>query len=427
LAIALTTLALAWAGCSSGSSGKNDPDGGGGHGGKTTGTAGSAGAVAGSGGTASSAGAGGGGTAGAQAGAGGTDARAGAGGGDPDGGGDTPQDVPSAGDAPGDAHDGAAGSAEDAPLEATSEAGGDAPSDGAVPAAIVVDLPSFSVAATSESTRCIVLDLGNAGPIHVGEIKATLGAVVYELRIGALATGAAQATFTPCTPFADTSDANVKPIFFARNRSEALSFPVGVGYTLAAHQLLRFEIHGSNPSGTAADTAVTATLTPVPAATFQHEAGLVFVEAAGFTIPAHGTNVDSGRVYVPVGAALGAASITRVMGYTHHLGVDVSISTATGAGDLAPLSISSVVYDASSPSVVNESTPVTLSASGGIDVECFWSNPNGQTSVARGPSVDDERCAAVLSYYPAAPAQLCLHTPFGGGVDFCCPGGVGCN
>src|SRR5450432_17697 len=392
IVLVLSTLSLYGTACSSGG-GKTSPDARHGDGGTDTAEGGTAGA----GGNAG---------AGGEGGAGGAAAQAGAG-----------------ADAPVDAADAGV----DAPADVGPDGGADAAADAAAASPIVVTPPSFSVVAVAETTQCVVLDLGNAEPIHVGELQATLSDVVYELRISAV-TGAVQATPAPCTPFGDVMDATVRPLLFAKNRSEDLSFPAGVAYTLAAHQLLRFEIHASNRTAGALGTAVTATFVPTPAATFQHEAGLLLLEAFAVSIPAQATNVVLGPTFFPLSTDLGAASLFRLMGYTHKRGIGITMATATTATDPAPVSIyAPAAWDFASPLVATKTPPVALPSPGGIALTCTWSNANGQSVVMRGASVDDERCAGFISYYPAAAVHTCLHTGTGVGVTVCCPGGIGCQ
>jgi hypothetical protein len=273
---------------------------------------------------------------------------------------------------------------------------------------IVVGVPSFSVGPGGENTQCAVLDLGNSTPIHVGEVAVTLGDAVYELVVGASSGGGASA-LTSCSPFGTFADATVTPLVVARNRAEDVAFPAGVGYSLAAHQLLRVEIHAFNPGASALATAATVTFTPMADAAFQHEAGLIFVDMTStkVSIPARTSNVDSGRVFTPLSAALGAASFTRLEGYTHLLGVDMAVNMATSAADPGT-TIYAPVWDASRPPVVTETPPVLLPASSGVVLECFWSNGQGAAPVTYGPSVHDERCAAIISYFPAASVHYCM-------------------
>jgi hypothetical protein len=188
--------------------------------------------------------------------------------------------------------------------------------------------------------------------------------------------------------------------------------------------MLRFEMHGWNPSTSTVGAQVSATFTPVAPSTFQQEAGLLLLEAADINVPA-GATVTLGPTFFPVSATLGSASISRLMGYTHPAGVLVSMATATGATDSTPMTIYSPTWNPDAPPVVNLSPAATVPSLGGIDLTCAWHNV-GATTLTRGPSVNDERCAAVVSYYPAVTAHRCLHTGSGGGVTVCCPGNAGC-
>jgi hypothetical protein len=137
-------------------------------------------------------------------------------------------------------------------------------------------------------------------------------------------------------------------------------------------------------------------------------------------IAAGAQTVQLGPQFFPLSATLGAASIFRLEGYTHELGVDLAMSLATGATDPAPTSIyAPAPWNPANPLVVDEATPRTVPANGGIALTCKWNNANGSTPVQRGPSVMDERCAAFVSYYPAVAARTCLHMGNGTGPTVC--------
>ena len=264
----------------------------------------------------------------------------------------------------------------------------------------------------TESTQCVVLDLGNVQAIHVGHVKATISAPVYELRVAAVS-GAVQTTPTDCVPFGDVMDASVRPLMFARNDIEDLSFPAGVGYTLTAHQLLRFEIHAWNPTGGALPANASAIFTVSSDAAFQHEAGLLLLEATEIQINP-GESSMLGPELFTLGATLGAASIFRLEGYTHELGTIMTMGLASSATDPSPMSIYAPnPWNPANPLVVDEATPFMVAAQGGIALTCAWNNSTGLGAVTRGPSVADERCAAFVSYYPAVTAHLCVHTGAG--------------
>jgi len=313
----------------------------------------------------------------------------------------------------------------DASAEAPADAAGSpdaGAADGAVTGELVVTAPTFSVAMKTEPTECVVLDLGNEQTVHVGRIETTISAPVYEVRIAAV-TGAAQTTPSPCVPFADLGDATVRPLFFGRNKIEPMSFPAGVGYTLAPHQLLRFEIHAWNPTLDALNASVTARFTASSDAAFQHEAGLLYVELGGFSIAAHGTGTF-GPFSVFVSPALAPASILRLEGYTHELGISVAMALAPGA-TLSPAIYAPDPWNPANPFVADEAPPVALPATGGVALTCAWNNSQGVVPVQAGPAEADERCGVFISYYPAAAAHSCVRLGVAPNT-LCCPGGAGC-
>jgi hypothetical protein len=102
------------------------------------------------------------------------------------------------------------------------------------------------------------------------DVKATIGAPVYEMRVSAVS-AADPTTPTPCPPFGDIGDAARRPLMFACNNPEDLSFPAGIGYTLPAHQLLRLEIHAWNLTNNALPVNTSTPFTVMSDSAYQHE------------------------------------------------------------------------------------------------------------------------------------------------------------
>ncbi|HTA20352.1 MAG TPA: hypothetical protein VK989_13730 [Polyangia bacterium] len=297
-------------------------------------------------------------------------------------------------------------------VDGAADAISDLAGDGARPSSYEVKTPTFSVALGSETTQCVVLDLGNEQPVHVGHIKATISAPIYELRIAAVG-GGVQTTPTDCVPFGDVTDSTARPLMFARNNIEDLSFPAGIVYTFAAHQLLRFEIHAWNPTGDALPANASAIFSVSSDATFQHEAGLLLLEASEVHVNP-GETGTLGPEFFRISDVLSAASIFRLEGYTHELGTEMTMSLAASATDASPITIYAPnPWNPANPLVVDEGVPFALGANGGIALTCAWNNTAGQNPVTRGPSVADERCAAFVSYYPAVSAHVCVHSGAG--------------
>jgi hypothetical protein len=113
--------------------------------------------------------------------------------------------------------------------------------------------------------------------------------------------------------------------------------------------------------------------------------------------------------------------------YTHKLGTAVTMATATGASDPAPTSIYAPVWNAASPPVVIKTPPAVRPSSGGVLLSCSWDNSAGASVVYyQGDPLAGERCAGIVSYYPARPVHHCIHSVDGGGAIICCPGEPGC-
>jgi hypothetical protein len=148
---------------------------------------------------------------------------------------------------------------------------------------------------------------------------------------------------------------------------------------------------------------------------YQHEAGFLMLEATEITIPPGAANAMLGPEILTLGPTLGAVSIFRLEGYTHDLGTNLTMGLASSATDPSPASIYMPnPWAPANPLVVDDATPLVLTAQGGIALTCRWNNSLGANMVVRGPSVSDERCAAFVSYYPAAlSTHLCAHTSAG--------------
>lgn len=293
-------------------------------------------------------------------------------------------------------------------------------------APITITVPTFSVAAGAETTQCVIVDLGNAKTIHVGEIKTMFGPAVYEILIGATP-GPALTKPSTCNPFSAINNRDFRPLVLTRvsNRpTDLLTFPAGVGYTLAAHQFVRIEVHAFNDSAGAADVAVSAAFTPMPDAAFQQEAGLIMFEENSISLAAQATTTV-GPTFYPLPTAIGGATVAQLMGYTHKLGAAMKIATATSATDAAPSVIYEPSYNPADPVAVWYTPPLVLPSSGGINLTCTFNN-SGATEVVQSFDLTGERCAVVLYYYPATAVQHCLHFIEGGGGTDCCPGSQAC-
>ena len=91
-----------------------------------------------------------------------------------------------------------------------------------------------------ENTQCVIMDLGNDLPMHVGSLHNVLGTGSHHFIVYRASTSAVETT-TPfdCTPFVDTLSADSgSPLMITQRSDETLTLPTGVAYTLPAHQLI---------------------------------------------------------------------------------------------------------------------------------------------------------------------------------------------
>ncbi len=286
--------------------------------------------------------------------------------------------------------------------------------------------PSVHVTGGMENTQCVILDLGNDLPLHVGSIHNVLPEASHHF-IVYRASATATETTTPfdCTPFVDTLSADSgSPLMITQRADETLTLPPGVAYTLPAHQLMRLELHYINLTGTAVDVSPTATL--CPAATYTDEADFLFIGNPDVNVPAHST-ATLGPTFYRLDSRFSGAHFFALTGHTHQLGTNVIIQTGVRAGPFTD------VYNVPSwswqePDVVVSDPPFVLPANGGFNFTCEWNNPTN-TAVGFGESATAEMCFFWAYYYPAhagAP-HVCVHTDqIAGGFDLCCPGSPVC-
>jgi len=272
----------------------------------------------------------------------------------------------------------------------------------AAPKTWEIDGPSFGVESQAEDTKCAVVDLGNTQAIHAGALHVTTSDNVFELTIGATSVGAPGAP-SDCNPFGEFQDANVKPLLFTRQRSEDVVLPAGDGYTLGAHQLLRFEVHALNTSSDASNTVVHLRVEAMPDSSYEREAGLVLFENANVSVQA--SAMSTADAYFPAASTIDTASVFRVVGNVHALGTRVTMST--GTSDTGPFTPFYDVAVTDVPAPASLDTAVIAPSGGGIKLECMFNNPTG-TPRTDGLTSMDEPCMGFLYHAPAIDSHLCV-------------------
>jgi hypothetical protein len=287
----------------------------------------------------------------------------------------------------------------------------------------------ITVAAGLEDTQCLVLRLGNANAIHVGQIHNVLGDSSHHMIVYRVDDTVEQTTPFDCQPFTETLDPSKgSPLMITQKHDEVLTLPDGVAFNLDANQMIRIEMHYIN--ATSAPVTLTSTTTMTETTNYQFEAGFLFMGDIDIDLPPQ-MSTTLGPVFSQVDPVYNGVNFFAVTGHEHRMGTDVTVSVATSATDPSPVP----VYDVpnwiwSEPATVYQTPTFQIPAGGGFQFTCNWFNNNaaGTPDIQFGESANDEMCFFWAYYYPNQGSRVCFHTTKGGTArDLCCPGSSLCS
>jgi hypothetical protein len=306
--------------------------------------------------------------------------------------------------------------------------GGDAGGDdgGTGPASYTVTFGPIQVPPSTENTQCIVVRLGNAAAIHVGQIHDLLGNSSHHMILYKVADTTEQPTPFDCKPFTDTlNPAKGNPLIISQKKDDTLTLPKGVAFTLDANQMVRLEMHYINASATQTVTLqTTSTLTPLVEADYQYDASFLFVGDLDVSIPPM-SSATLGPIFFPVPSQYASANFFAMTGHEHQWGTKVQIWTAQSATDPGTLKYTNTSW--SDPVTTQFDPPMQMAAGSGFKYQCDWYNASSNT-VMFGESATAEMCFFWAYYYPSQGASVCFHSDkLGGGFDACCPGSSLCS
>ena len=273
-----------------------------------------------------------------------------------------------------------------------------------------------------ENTQCLVLPLGNPSSIHVGQIHDVLSDGSHHMIVYQSSDTTAQATPFDCQPFVDTLDPSKgQTLVVTQKKDDLLTFPQGVGVTLAPNQMIRIELHYINPSPAPLQVTATTNFITMDDADYQYEMGFLFIGDPDITIPPN-SSVQLGPIFFALPSDYAQSQFFAITGHEHKLGTNVTVNVTTSATDPG-----TPVYDVqdwlwSEPATVQASPPFTIPTGGGFTFTCNWTNTTAST-VKFGESANDEMCFFWAYYYPSTGSRVCMHTDqYQGGIDICCPG-----
>jgi hypothetical protein len=179
------------------------------------------------------------------------------------------------------------------------------------------------------------------------------------------------------------------------NTDDTLSLPYGVGYPLAAHQMLQIELHTQNLTGAPLPASATTTLTATTNADLLYESAMFVGGTRQISLsPQIGSNA---AVYVPWNQPA-TAQIFALTGMQHRYGTDLTVRTSTGPSDTS----GSIIFDTtnawSQPATLTLTSPLAVAQNAGLSLTCSWLNTTMAT-VSFGTSFAGEVCFLVAFYY----------------------------
>ncbi len=280
----------------------------------------------------------------------------------------------------------------------------------------------------SEDTECITVRLNNDAPIKVHQLHNLLATTSHHLIIYKDDDPAAVENTTPthCTGFtgALNPSGNIAPLAITQKDDDEVTLPDGVGYTLAAHQMIKIELHYINTTDATADAKATVNFYAADPATITNEAGVLFSGSLDINIPAQGQATLHQFLTLPTADLdMSASKIFAITGHTHKLGTQVTVGTADSRTGTVTTVYNPMPFSWSEPLTTTYATPFSVPAGGGFDFQCNWTNTTNAT-VKFGESANQEMCFFWVYYYPAQTPKVCAHTQqIGGqnGTDLCCP------
>lgn len=288
-----------------------------------------------------------------------------------------------------------------------------------------------TVPAGVENTQCVWVKLNNDEPIKVHGLHNTLSTSSHHLIVYKDDQDTTEQT-TPvkCQPFTGALNASGKimPLAITQKHDDEIILPDGVAYTLAAHQMIKLEMHYINAADADAQTTGTVNFETADPSTIHDEAGLIFTGSPDINIPANSQATLHQFFTVPSTFDLSQSHIFAMTGHEHHFGTGVQVSLAAQKGGALTELYNPSPFMWAEPLTQTFDPPFSVPQGGGFDFTCSWTNTSNQ-SVSFGESANDEMCFFWLYYYPAQGTEgsrVCVHTDqfngANGGTDVCCPG-----
>jgi len=260
-----------------------------------------------------------------------------------------------------------------------------------------LSLGGWTLQPGEETTRCMVVRLGNRDKIFVPRIRTTLSQGSHHFIV--YRTNETEERTTPfeCAPFTDVVGGGTVPLMITQTREETVELPPGVAFELEPNQMIRLEAHYLDYYPDPITTSAEVVFDVLPAGEAPLVADFLFYGTTSFLLPKHKETTTPWN-YLQVPAGLQVFAMT---GHTHALGTNVEVETATSAA-----AGTSVYPPAGRPFRWNDAPvayfdpPLEFGEGEGFRFRCSWNNTT-DGPVWFGESATAEMCFFWAYYYPS--------------------------
>ncbi|MFT7626316.1 MAG: hypothetical protein ACI9WU_005511 [Myxococcota bacterium] len=309
--------------------------------------------------------------------------------------------------APADANEGTpdTSAAPDTPTPPQDSAGGEpdiSEPDTSEPTEVThrVEIGGWSMTPGEETTRCVVLAVGNETAVSINAIRTKLAPGSHHL-IVYRTNDPVNNTPVKCEPFSDTLSS--QPLMISEIPEETLQLPKGVALDLDANQHVRLEVHYLNYFPEDIEAHASVEFVVLPDDEVESKANMVLYGTSNFFVPPGGSQTTPWSSFdMPNGS-----QIYAVTGHTHQWGTNVDIEVTRAGGD------PEAIYPGDTPFVwaeapVKEFSPaLTMAPGDGLRMRCSWQNDSDK-GVTFGLSAKAEMCVLWAYYYPSTGYQICI-------------------
>ena len=281
-------------------------------------------------------------------------------------------------------------------------------------APVTLSVGGWEVPPGMSPPRCIVVRLGNEKPAFVTSVRSRLGVSGHHVTL--LRTDATQEQLEPveCVGFGDVLGGGTQPLTISQVPDDTVALPLGVGFLLPAHAMVKVEAHFLNEgrAPVTAEASVTIQWSDVPADAVP--AAMGFYGIGQLEVPVG--EWSSPWEFVPLTPGM---RVFGVSAHTHGMATTVEIEHAPGADAPGmPLYPGETPFDYRAPAVAHFNPVHEVHEGEGLRYRCTWNNTTGKAL-----GFGEEMCVLWAYEFPAESYRVCMHV---GDLLSCCPGD-GCD